>query len=55
PRQNPKGPNSGGARVLRGGAWAGVSLGGLRCAGRIGSNPGSGLDSGGFRCAQDLG
>jgi formylglycine-generating enzyme required for sulfatase activity len=55
PRQNPKGPDSAGARVLRGGAWFYINLYRLRCAYRNSLSPDDGGDGGGFRCAQDLG
>jgi formylglycine-generating enzyme required for sulfatase activity len=54
PRENPRGPESGPSRVLRGGAWDYGYLDGLRCAYRDGSVPDSRIASGGFRCAQDL-
>jgi formylglycine-generating enzyme required for sulfatase activity len=53
-RQNPKGPDSGGARVLRGGAWPDGDLGRLRCATRYDDIPAIWSADGGFRCAQDL-
>jgi len=54
PKENPRGPESGSRRVLRGGAWFNSSLDGLRCANRNNFGPGDGDSGGGFRCAQDL-
>jgi len=54
PKENPRGPESGSRRVLRGGAWFNSSLDGLRCANRNNFDPGSRVSNRGFRCAQDL-
>ena len=53
PQQNPKGPDSGSRRVLRGGSW-GYDTDYLRCASRSGSAPADRSRNGGFRCAQDV-
>jgi formylglycine-generating enzyme required for sulfatase activity len=52
PAENPKGPDSGSSRVLRGGSW-GDAPGGLRCAFRGRSEPSCRCGSFGFRCAVD--
>jgi len=54
--ENPRGPDFGTERVLRGGAWFSSGLGGLRCAyrGDFGVVPGYRDGGRGFRCAQDL-
>jgi formylglycine-generating enzyme required for sulfatase activity len=53
PKNNPKGPNSGSVRVLRGGAWLGsVNL--LRAASRIWDFPVFGNFNVGLRGAQDI-
>ncbi len=49
---NPKGPSSGTARVLRGGSWD-RAPGGVRASARAGGGPGGRLDYFGFRCARD--
>jgi formylglycine-generating enzyme required for sulfatase activity len=55
PKQNPKGPDSGGWRVLRGGSWT-FNTSYLRCAYRSGdyAGPSTTHDFVGFRCSQDL-
>ncbi|MDO9289258.1 MAG: SUMF1/EgtB/PvdO family nonheme iron enzyme [Thermodesulfovibrionales bacterium] len=50
PKNNPKGPNSGSLRVLRGGSW-GYSVRSARTANRDWSYPGSRLRDVGFRVA----
>jgi len=50
PPRNPQGPGSGGARVLRGGAW-GITSYYCRSANRYSSAPRVGYDLRGFRCA----
>ena len=54
PQQNPKGPDSGSSRVLRGGSWYGANQADLRCAYRYGYGPGLRYFFRGFRCAQDV-
>jgi iron(II)-dependent oxidoreductase len=54
PKKNPKGPDSGSMRVLRGGAWIHSTTYFLRCAFRYSYGPTSTDDFVGFRCAQDL-
>ena len=51
PNRNPKGPDSGQYRVLRGGSWL-LYPGDLRASGRGRGVPTSRLGSYGFRCAQ---
>jgi formylglycine-generating enzyme required for sulfatase activity len=50
PRENPPGPSSGDARVLRGNSWYG-NPGNLRAANRNRRNPDDSYDEDGFRCA----
>ena len=50
PASNPHGPDSGRARVVRGGAWCDADPGDLRVAVRDGLGPTSGLGLLGFRC-----
>ena len=52
PHQNPKGPDAGIRRVLRGGVWDG-NTDFLRCAGRILNAPALTYSGVGFRCSQD--
>ena len=54
PKENPRGPESGSRRVLRGGAWNNNNLNRVRCASRNNSDPDNRNSSRGFRCAQDL-
>jgi iron(II)-dependent oxidoreductase len=54
PQQNPKGPDSGSERVLRGGSWFNTDRTDLRCAFRVWDNPGFRGHYRGFRCAQDV-
>lgn len=54
PKRNPKGPDSGSMRVLRGGSWYDTNWKYLRCAGRPRGIPDSGTSFIGFRCAQDV-
>jgi len=54
PQQNPKGPDSGSMRVLRGGSWVSTLQTPLRCAVRLGNFPGPRGNLFGFRCAQDV-
>jgi formylglycine-generating enzyme required for sulfatase activity len=51
PSQNPKGPQEGESRVLRGGSWFN-HWDGLRCAARVWDDPGSSMHNIGFRCAR---
>jgi iron(II)-dependent oxidoreductase len=53
PERNPKGPNTGDRRVLRGGGWF-DDTGDLRCADRYLDEPSNTYYLIGFRCAQDL-
>ncbi|MDQ1316996.1 MAG: Formylglycine-rating enzyme family protein [Candidatus Poribacteria bacterium] len=53
PKQNPKGPESGEARVLRGGSWIAIPDY-LRVAFRWSSMPENFDDSYGFRCVSDV-
>ena len=53
PRSNPRGPNSGARRVLRGGGWDN-GAGSCRAANRHGSNPNDRISSYGFRPAHSL-
>ena len=50
PRSNPKGPDSGSSRVLRGGGW-GYAASGLRGANRSYGDPSLRVSGFGFRCA----
>jgi formylglycine-generating enzyme required for sulfatase activity len=50
PANNPAGPSSGRARVLRGGDWLNMWTD-LRMANRVGDNPFVRYDITGFRCA----
>jgi serine/threonine-protein kinase len=51
PAQNPKGPDSGQYRVLRGGSWH-IEPGLVRAADRVRDNPENRYDLLGFRCAR---
>jgi iron(II)-dependent oxidoreductase len=51
PNRNPKGPDSGQSRVLRGGSWI-SSPESLRTSGRNLDNPAEGFNDCGFRCAR---
>jgi formylglycine-generating enzyme required for sulfatase activity len=53
PTENPKGPDSGSHRVLRGGSWDSDPEG-LRCAYRSWREPSCRRGLGGFRCAVDV-
>ena len=53
PQKNPKGPDTGSWRVLRGGSWN-YDTYFLRCAFRRSLEPTSTLSLNGFRCSQDL-
>jgi len=53
PKQNPKGPDSGTSRVLRGGSWDGGPRS-VRCADRGNDEPADRDVNVGFRCAQDV-
>ena len=53
PAEDPKGPDSGSYRVLRGGSWGNLP-GDLRCAYRYGSGPSNRGGGIGFRCAVDV-
>ena len=53
PRRNPKGPNTGERRVLRGGTWYRAAHT-LRNAERVSDFPNSSLNVVGFRCAMDV-
>jgi formylglycine-generating enzyme required for sulfatase activity len=53
PAENPKGPDSGSYRVLRGGSWFNLPVR-LRCACRLGLVPSSRNVYVGFRCAVDV-
>jgi formylglycine-generating enzyme required for sulfatase activity len=53
PERNPRGPDSGQSRVLRGGAWSYFPVL-LRAAFRNGHTPVNRYDLVGFRCARDL-
>jgi len=50
PRDNPRGPSSGGSRVVRGGGWV-SDPGNLRASNRGRFTPGTGDSDFGFRCA----
>jgi len=52
--ENPRSPDSGTLRVLRGGAWNNNNLNRLRCAVRNNNDPDNRNNNRGFRCAQDL-
>lgn len=52
PKQNPKGPQTGGFRVLRGGSWGDVAVV-LRASDRLRSDPPYWSTYVGFRCAKD--
>lgn len=52
---NPQGPETGAARVLRGGAWANWGIDFYRAAFRNGGTPDSSRFSDGFRCARSRG
>ena len=49
---NPKGPDSGKGRVLRGGGWDDAPIA-LLTTKRYYANPDEGADDRGFRCAKD--
>jgi formylglycine-generating enzyme required for sulfatase activity len=53
PSKNPKGPDSGTERVLRGGCWTTSYLGDLRSSDRIRYSPTDRSGSFGFRCLRD--
>ena len=55
PRENPRGPQDGTERVLRGGSWmcAENFCSNYRVAARSHATPDTGLDNLGFRCARD--
>jgi formylglycine-generating enzyme required for sulfatase activity len=55
PRKNPKGPEAGTERALRGGSWmcAENFCSNCRVAARSHATPDSGLNNLGFRCAGD--
>jgi len=50
PDRNPKGPDGGEGRVLRGGSWIRTDPDGFRCANRVSSTPSNRGGYGGFRC-----
>ncbi|MGI6394683.1 MAG: formylglycine-generating enzyme family protein [bacterium] len=52
PSENPKGPESGSSRVLRGGSWFNYGGDILRASDRYYGNPGSWTSYDGFRCAK---
>ena len=54
PRQNPKGHDSGGERVLRGGSWCTTDHSYLRCANRNWFSPDFAFDDAGIRCVRDV-
>lgn len=51
-RENPKGHDSGGESVLRGGSWCTTDIEYLRCANRNWFSPDFAFDDAGFRCAR---
>lgn len=53
PKRNPKGPDSGSLRVLRGGSWGNGTIN-LRCAYRYFGIPSDRYDSIGFRCVRNV-
>jgi formylglycine-generating enzyme required for sulfatase activity/Tfp pilus assembly protein PilF len=53
PLQNPKGPDSGGFRVMRGGSWVELADG-CRSSFRFGQSPGNTDTDSGFRIAKDI-
>jgi len=53
PRQNPKGPDDGQLKVVRGGCWS-CGSGDLRGAARGRDEPGNRLLDQGFRCAREI-
>ena len=54
PDRNPRGPETGTCRALRGGSWWLNNLSRLRCGFRNCYTPGDRSVDVGFRCAQDL-
>ena len=55
PKENPKGPGSGGERIMRGGSWYYYMSCGLRVADRSFDTPPTGSSTiVGFRCARDI-
>ncbi len=54
PKENPKGPQTGSQKVMRGGSWINYSTG-LRPADRTGSDPDKRFDFAGIRCAKSVG
>lgn len=54
PERNPAGPDSGYARVLRGGSWLSINTKHLRCSARLGMKPFVQDRYYGFRCAKDV-
>ncbi|MFP6868926.1 MAG: SUMF1/EgtB/PvdO family nonheme iron enzyme [Nitrospinota bacterium] len=55
PDRNPRGPDAGSRRVLRGGSWSYIDTGIFRAAFRIGNDPNNRNDNRGFRCAKASG
>lgn len=55
PANNPKGPDTGKYKILRGGSWFGGNQYNLRCADRGGYLPDSGSCGDGFRCVRSAG
>jgi formylglycine-generating enzyme len=53
PNSNPKGPESGLVRVVRGGSWASATES-LRCANRHSADPSERVEYIGFRCVREL-